>query len=59
LARIPIPVGGSVPAVFDAFLYRAIGGFQQLRLTVKLRINLWRLASRVRDIAKRSNLRAL
>jgi hypothetical protein len=51
--------GGSVPAVFDAFLYRAIGGLQQLKLAVKLRINLRRLASRVRDIAKRSNLRAL
>ena len=51
--------GGSVPAVFDASLYRAIGGFQQLKLAVKLRINLRRLASRARDIAKRSNLRAL
>jgi len=51
--------GGSVPAVFDAILYRVIGGSQQLKLTVKLRINLWRLASRARDIAKRSNLRAL
>jgi hypothetical protein len=46
-------------AVFDAILYRVIGGSQQLKLTVKLRINLWRLASRARDIAKRSNLRAL
>ena len=33
--------GGSVPAVFDAILYRAIGGAQQLKLTVKLRINLF------------------
>jgi hypothetical protein len=43
--------GGSVPAVFDAILYRAIGGSQQLKLTVKLRINLWRLAGRARDLA--------
>jgi outer membrane protein OmpA-like peptidoglycan-associated protein len=35
--------GGSVPTAFDIALYRAHGGFQQLKLTIKLRINLRRL----------------
>jgi outer membrane protein OmpA-like peptidoglycan-associated protein len=39
--------GGSVPAAFDTFLYRATGGFQQLKLTVKLRINLRRLENAI------------
>ncbi len=32
--------GGSVPASFDAFLYKPIGGPNQLKLTIKLRIKL-------------------
>jgi hypothetical protein len=35
--------GGSVPAAFDAFLYRPLGGRKQLKLTIKLRINLRQL----------------
>lgn len=34
--------GGSVPAAFDTFLYRPTGGFKQLKLTIKLKINLRR-----------------
>jgi outer membrane protein OmpA-like peptidoglycan-associated protein len=39
--------GGSVPAAFDAYLYRTVGGFQQLKLTIKLRINLRRLERKI------------
>jgi len=39
--------GGSVPARFDCFLYKPDGGFDQLKLTIKLRINLRQLAPRL------------
>lgn len=39
--------GGSVPARFDCFLYKPDGGFDQLKLTIKLRINLRKLGPRL------------
>jgi hypothetical protein len=36
-------IDSSIPAVFDAFLYRDFSGYEQLELTIKLRINLRRL----------------
>ena len=39
--------GGTVPARFDCFLYKPDGGFDQLKLTIKLRINLRQLAPRL------------
>jgi len=40
--------GGSVPAKFDAFLYKPLsGGQEQLKLTIKLRINLRQIPPKI------------